>query len=62
MKSKSTGTMLPNGTVVIKGDVMHMNKMVCSGCNGDAIETVLPNGKKVFRCTTCGRQWVASKF
>ena len=60
--SVTTGTKLPDGTVVIQGDAMHMNKMRCMGCQGEAIAHVKPNGKKVFRCTACGREWIATKF
>lgn len=60
--SISTGVKLPDGTVVIQGDAQHMNKMRCMGCQGEARQQVKPNGKKVFKCSSCGREWVATKF
>jgi len=58
----TSGTRLPDGTVVIQGDVQHMNKMRCMACHGDAIQTVRPDGKIIFKCTACGREWAATKF
>jgi ribosomal protein L34E len=60
--SVTTGVKLPDGTVVIQGDAQHMNKMRCMGCHGEARQMTKPNGKKVFKCSSCGREWVASKF
>ena len=58
----TSGTKLPNGTVVLQGDAKHMNKMRCMGCHGEAREKTLPNGRKLFKCTSCGREWVATAF
>jgi hypothetical protein len=60
--SVTSGVKLPNGTVVIQGDAQHMNKMRCMGCLSEAVECTRRDGKKVFRCVACKREWVASKF
>lgn len=60
--SVTAGTKLPDGTVVLQGDPQNMNRMRCMGCHGLATQQTKPNGKKVFKCSSCGREWVASRF
>jgi hypothetical protein len=62
MRNVTSGTRLPDGTVVIQGDAFNMNKLRCMSCHSEAIQQTKPNGKKVFRCTACGREWIAKKF
>jgi transposase-like protein len=61
MKNRSSGIRLTDGTVVLSGDP-RSTRMHCMSCHGEAHEVPKPNGQKVFRCTTCGREWTSSKM
>lgn len=58
----SHGVKLPDGTVVVKGNAHQAGKIACMGCQGEAHEVVMANGKKVYQCINCGRQWSSTKF
>jgi NAD-dependent SIR2 family protein deacetylase len=60
--SITSGTKLPDGTVVLQGEPMHMNKMRCMKCYGEARQVTNAQGKKVFKCDGCGREWLATTF
>ncbi len=56
------GTKLPDGTVVIKGNPQQMRRMTCMKCHGACNEVTRPDGKKVYKCPHCGREWTGKKF
>lgn len=57
-----SGTKLPDGTVVIRGDAQHLNKIRCMSCQCLAYESARADGKKLFRCTNCGREWTSTRI
>lgn len=57
-----SGTKLPDGTVVTRGDVRTLGKLRCLHCHGTAVSFIRPDGKKVFKCENCGREYTSSKF
>jgi DNA-directed RNA polymerase subunit RPC12/RpoP len=58
----TTGTQLPDGTVVIKGDPQQMHHIRCMACHGQANEVRRPDGKKIYKCVHCGREWTSTKI
>jgi DNA-directed RNA polymerase subunit RPC12/RpoP len=58
----TTGTKLPDGTVVLKGDPQQMRKITCMGCQEEAKLITRPDGKRIYKCVACGREWRATKF
>ena len=62
MMDVTAGTKLPDGTIVLKGDPHNMKRMRCMGCQGETAPHLTREGKKVLRCTSCGRIWTSSTF
>jgi len=56
------GTKLPDGTIIIKGNPQQPNRMTCMGCHNEAHVITRPDGKQLYQCTGCGREWIATKF
>jgi ribosomal protein L37AE/L43A len=60
--SVTSGTKMADGTVVIQGDAQNMDKLRCMRCHGLATKQTRPNGTRVFKCSGCGAEWVATRF
>ena len=58
----TSGTKLPSGIVVVKGDPQQMHKVRCMRCHGEAKEITRSDGKKLYRCVHCGREWAATRI
>lgn len=60
--SVTSGTKLPDGTVITRGDTSKVGSVRCLKCKSLAYPHTKPNGKKVLRCSSCGREWTSVAF
>jgi flavoprotein len=61
MKSRH-GVKLADGTVMLKGNPQQPKRMSCMSCHCEAHEVTRPDGKRLYKCIGCGREWTAVNF